>query len=143
VPTVLGGALRRAEYGLWEWADTGDPEPAVRDLTLADLAPSWRCVRRGGQSFVEVPADWEHDVTDPDVREAVAELLQAEGVPAWTYAEGLAEALDLHRVTIPGWLVPVAAWGARMSEAVGAQWDRKDEQRILARAEKVKRARSE
>jgi len=30
-----------------------------------------------------------------------------------------------------------------MSEVVGAQWDRKDEQRILARAENARRARSE
>lgn len=142
MPTVLRGALRRAEYGLWEWADTGDPEPAVRDLTLADMAPSWRCICYGGRTFVEVPADWQRDVDDPYVRKAVAELLQ-EGTPAWIYAEGLAEALDLHSAAIPGWLVPVEAWDARMSEVVGAQWDRKDEQRILARAQKARRARSE
>ena len=141
MPTVLRGALRRAEYGLWEWADTGDPEPAVRDLTLADLAPSWRCTHRGGRTFVEVPADWQRDVADPDVQEAVAELLQIAGVYADIYAEGLAEALDLHRAVIPGWLVPVEAWDARMSEVVGAQWDRKDEQRILARAERARRSR--
>ena len=139
MPTVLRGALRRAEYGLWEWSDTGDPEPAVRDLTLADLAPSWRCVRRSGRTFVEVPADWQRDVADPDVRKAVAELLQ-EGTPAWIYAEDLAEALDMHCAVIPGWLVPIEAWDARMSEVVGAQWDRKDEERILARAERARRS---
>ena len=139
MPTVLGGALRRAEYGLWEWADTGAPEPAVRDLTLAHLAPSWRCIRCGGRTFVEIPADWERDTADPDVRMAVAGLLRTAGVQAHIYAEGLAEALDLHRAVIPGWLVPVEAWDARMAEVVGAQWDRKDEARILTRAEKARR----
>jgi len=142
MPTVLGGALRRAEHGLWEWTDTGDPEPAVRDLTLADLAPSWRCCKRGGQTFVEIPADWHRDVTDPDVQAAVAELVQTAGVQAEIYAEGLAEALDVHRAVIPGWLVPVEAWDARMSEVIGAQWDRKDEARILERAERARRNKS-
>jgi hypothetical protein len=139
VYTVLRGALRRAEYGLWEWTDTGDPEPAVRDLTLADLAPSWRCTRRGGRTFVEIPGDWERDVQDADVRQAVRELLQTSGVCAEIYAEGLAELLGCHRTTVPGWLVPAESWNARMSEVVGAQWQRADEPRILARAEQVRR----
>jgi hypothetical protein len=134
-----------ARYGaqstdLWEWTDTGELELAVRGLTLADLAPSWRCRTYGsGETLVEIPADWHRDVTDPDVRAAVAELLQAVGMQAEIYAEGLAELLDSHRAVIPGWLVPIEAWDARMAEVVGAQWDRKDEARILARAERARR----
>jgi len=131
--TALGGALVLADAG-WQWHD-GTPGPRVRTLRLRDLAPNWRCQTYGnGACYVEIPAGWRHLVRDPDVRAVVAELIRDAGRSAQIFADGLAEIIDDHRLTMPGTLVPVAAWDALMTEPCGVSWDRADEPAILARA---------
>ena len=129
--TVLGGTLVLADGG-WQWSD-GEPEPRVRTMLLRDLAPNWRCTN-GSTCYVEIPAGWRHQVRDPDVRAVVAELIRDAGRSAQIFADGLAEIVDDHRLTMPGTLVPVVAWDALMSEPCGATWDRAEEPAILERA---------
>jgi len=118
----------------WCWCD-GTPEPRVRTLQLRDLGPNWRCATYGsGNSYVEIPRGWQRDVADPDVRAVITELVRDAGRPADIFAEAGAVALDDHRTTMRGYLVPVAAWDALMAEPCGVVWDRCDEPAILERA---------
>lgn len=134
--TAFAGRLRRLGPDTWAWAD-GTPEPRVRDLWLRDVAPNWRVIADGsGRSFVEVPLWWRDLVRDPDVARAIAGLLVG-SEPTRIYAEGVAEALDDHRRTVRGYRIPLEAWDERMSEVVGASWDRADEAAILARAASI------
>ncbi|GBC87323.1 hypothetical protein HRbin12_01326 [bacterium HR12] len=136
--TALGGALRRVAKDVWVWTDTGERELRVRDLTLRDLAPSYRVIFRGEHHLVEVPELWRKDVSDPDVEEVLTHLLAEQGRAADIYAEGLAELLDDHRARSRGFLVPLEAWDEAMSRVVGCQWDRADEEEIMARAERAR-----
>jgi hypothetical protein len=132
--TALRGALVRRAPNVWAWADTGEVEPRVRDLRVRDLAPNYRVIARGGgRRYVEVPRDWPRDVTDPDVEEALRRLCARRPVVD-IYAEGVAEALDYHRVTSPGYLVPLKEWDAEMDRVIGATWLQRDEPALLERA---------
>lgn len=55
--TALAGALQRRLLGGWYWR-SGDAEPRVRDLTLRQLAPNFRCATYGDKTCVEIPAGW-------------------------------------------------------------------------------------
>jgi hypothetical protein len=138
--TALGGALRRVGADVWVWSDTGERELRVTDLKLLDLAPAYRVIARGEVRLVEIPALWRKDVSDPDVEEALIRLLAEHGRPADIYAEGLAELLDDHRARSRGFVVPLEAWEREMSRVVGASWDLADEEAIMARAERARRA---
>ena len=136
--TTLGGALQRYPDG-WRWSD-GTPEPRVRDMSLSDVAPNFRCCNRGGITYVEIPAGWRQarywpgGRIDTQAAQAIESLLAECGEHAPIYAEGLAEALDDHRLTTHGWLVDVAQWDAVMREPCGVWWDKAHEAEILARA---------
>jgi hypothetical protein len=138
--TALGGALRRVAPDVWVWSDTGERELRVTDLKLLDLAPAYRVIARGKVRLVEIPELWRKDVSDPDVEEALTRLLAEHGRPADIYAEGLAELLDDHRARSRGFVVPLEAWEREMSRVVGASWDLADEEAIMARAERARRA---
>lgn len=115
--TVFGGRLKRGEDGLWRWADTGEVEPRVRDLTLGHLAPSWPVY--GG--FVHISRNWREQVRDEDVARAVEGLLSlARPYPS----EGLRRS----------YILPVEEWDRVMGEVVGAQWPKEHEEDILRRA---------
>ncbi len=130
--TALEGALVRRAPNVWVWADTGEAEPRVRDLRVLDLAPNYRVITWGGRRYVEVPSDWPRDVTDPDVEESLRRLCARPVVDI--YAEGVAEALDYHRVVSPGYLVPLEEWDEEMGRVIGAAWDGRDEPLLLERA---------
>lgn len=132
--STLAGALVLGSDGGWRWRD-GAPEPRVSTLRLRDIAPNFRCITFGnGRTYVEIPHRWQRDVTDPDVRAAIRELVQDRGRPADIFAEAGAVALDDHRVTQKGYLVPVDDWDVVMQEPCGATWDKKDEEAIFERA---------
>jgi hypothetical protein len=132
--TALGGSLTRTPEG-WQWSD-GTPEPRASDLRLRDIAPNFRCVPYGSGTCVEVPHNWRDwpGAHDPEVIQALRELLKDYGKPAAIYAEGLAELTDMHQLTRHGHLVPLPAWDAAMAEPVGARWDKRDEPDILTKA---------
>lgn len=140
---TLGGALQRYPDG-WRWSD-GTPERRVRDMLLADVAPNFRCQGYGSgpdrRTCVEIPARWRTEERywpsgriDDQAALAIEALLRECGQRAAIYAEGLAEALDDHRLRIDGWIIDVAQWDAVMREPCGVWWDRAHEADILARA---------
>lgn len=132
--TTLGGTLQRYPGG-WRWSD-GTPEPRVRDMTYTDIAPNFRC----SGSRVEIPWNWREarywpkGRIDTDAALRIDGLLKEAGKRAPIYAEGIAEAIDDHRVTKHGWTVPIALWDAEMLECCGCWWDKSAEDEILARA---------
>lgn len=136
--TTLGGTLQRHTDG-WRWSD-GTPEPRVRDMMLSHVAPNFRCGLHGGVTCVEIPARWRDARYWPggriDTQAAVQidDLLRECGRRSPIYLEGLAEALDDHRLTGDGWIVDVAQWDAVMREQCGAWWDQQHEAEIFARA---------
>lgn len=136
---TLGGTLERREDG-WYWRG-GSREPRARDMLLNELAPNFRCTNRGGTTYVEIPHDWDaaqhwpSGQQDPDAAHAIRELLQSSAaIRAPIYAEGLAEALDDHRLTKHGWLLPISQWDAVMREHIGCWWDKREEADMFARA---------
>ena len=140
IDTALDGALERHLDG-WRWRD-GSPEPRVRDMLLADIAPNFRCVTGGsGMTVVEIPLDWRNrkywprERIDPQAANEITALITESGKRGAIYAEGLAETFDDHRLRKGGYRVPVALWDAAMREPVGVWWDKTDETDILARAE--------
>jgi hypothetical protein len=129
--TALGGALQRRPDG-WYWS-SGAPEPRVFDRPMSYFAPNFRMC--GG--YVEIPRGWEDSMVwdhAEDTHRAIRELIREASQPAGIFAERIAGLLDDHRVTQPGWRVPVAMWDAVMSEPVGAGWDGIHETDILSRA---------
>jgi len=50
---------------------------------------------------------------------------------------GLGELLDDHRLSKPGWLVPIEAWDEVMNEPCGCWWDMTEQDAILARAREL------
>lgn len=145
--TTLGGTLQRYADG-WRWSD-GTPEPRVRDMLLSDVAPNFRCATYGGTgngpvTVVEIPARWRTDARywparriDLDAAAAIDGLIRECGRRGAIYAEGLAEALDDHRLTVDGWTVDVAMWDAVMREPVGVWWDTEHEAAIYARVREL------
>lgn len=140
--TALGGTLERRDDG-WYWSD-GIREPRATDMLLSHLAPNFRCMTIRDQTHVEVPHDWTADKywpqrrIDPDVARGIRELLQSRAtVHAPIYAEGLAEALDDHRLTKHGWHVPIESWDVVMREHAGCWWDRAEEEAILSKAREL------
>jgi hypothetical protein len=113
---------------LWAWADIGEPEPRVWDLTVRDRAPNYRIAVRDGRRYVEAPRDWHRDVTDPDVEETLR-LLCSRRPPRAIYAEGVADP----NATVPGSLVPLEEWDAEMNRVVGTAWDRETQPALLER----------
>ena len=136
--TTLGGTLQRHPQG-WCWSD-GTPEPRVRDMLLSHLAPNFRCCDRGGITYVEIPARWRDarywpgGQIDASAAQEIDALLRECGQRSAIYLEGLAEALDDHRLTGEGWRVDIAQWEAVMREPVGCWWDKREEADILPRA---------
>lgn len=140
--TALDGTLERHADG-WRWRD-GTPEPRVRDMTLADIGPNFRCAHHAwrGQhcACVEIPARWRVDARywpsrriDMQAAAQIDSLLREAGERAPIYLEGLAEALDDHRLTGDGWIVSAAMWDAVMREPCGVWWDTEHEADIYAR----------
>ncbi len=115
------------------WAD-GTPAPQIRDLTLADLAPSFRCITVGRTTYVELPATWRERVADPDVAAAITTLIHEQGRAAPIYAEGYAEAMADHRLSEAGLRIPITAWDAAMRRVVGAAWAAADDDTIWRKA---------
>ncbi|MBM3571198.1 MAG: hypothetical protein FJX52_02395 [Alphaproteobacteria bacterium] len=137
--TTLGGTLQRHADG-WHWSD-GTPETRVRHMLLSHVAPNFRCGRHGSITCVEIPARWRQDARywpggriDTDAAAAIDSLIRECGKREPIFLEGLAEALDDHRLTGDGYIVDVAQWDAVMREPVGVWWDKSDEDAILARA---------
>lgn len=135
---TLGGTLQRYADG-WRWSD-GTPEPRVRDMLFSHNAPNFRCCNRGGVTYVEIPARWREPRywpggrVDTQAANEIDALLREAGKRSPIYLEGLAEALDDHRITGDGWMVDVAQWDAVMREPCGCWWDKEHEADILARA---------
>lgn len=136
--TALGGALARRPDG-WYWSD-GTPEARVRDMSLADIAPNFRCCTVAGVTFVEIPRRWRDarywhgGRVDADAVRAIAGLLDEGGERCAIYAEGWAERIDEHRLTVEGYRVPLALWDAAMREPCGVWWDKADEAALIDRA---------
>lgn len=137
--TTLGGALHRYPEG-WQWSD-GTPEPRVTDMQLSHVAPNFRCANYGGVTCVEIPARWRQDARywpdrriDEQAAAQIDSLIRECGKRQAIYLEGLAEALDDHRLTGDGWTVDAAQWDAVMREPCGCWWDKKHEDDIFARA---------
>lgn len=135
--TCLGGTLRRVDQNQWEWID-GTPEPRVRDLLRNDLAPNFRVIG-GRNGDVEIPRNWRDYVDDPAIEMAIEWLIKEHGRPADIFGEGIAEALDEHRVFVRGYRVPVKAWDEVMKVPTGAQWDIEHEEDILQRADMLRK----
>lgn len=136
--TALDGTLQRYPTG-WRWSD-GKDAPELRDMMLQDIAPNFRC--SGGMG--EIPHNWRNkrywanERVDVGAANAIQELIDAVGQRRSIYAEGLAEALDDHRATIRGWVVPIPQWDAAMRTGiVGCWWDKSDEPAILDRARRL------
>lgn len=132
--TALSGALERHPDG-WRWKD-GTPEPRARDMLLQEVAPNFRCCA----GMVEIPWNWREarfwpaGRIDTQAAQEIENLIQEGGRKAGIYAEGLAEALDDHRLTKHGYVIPIALWDAVMREHCGCWWDSEHEADILARA---------
>jgi hypothetical protein len=113
-------------------------------MRLRDVTPNFRCITTGSGTSVEVPHDWSSarhwtgGNIDKDAAAGIRELLQHSSAKrAAVFAEGLAELLDDHRLSKPGWLVPIAAWDEVMNEPCGCWWDMKEQEGILARAREL------
>ena len=128
--TDLDGALRRGEGG-WYWAD-GRFEPRVRDLLLEELAPDWRCVRRGRRAWIEVPTEWRTQIRHPELTRAVTELVRHYGQIGSIRDGGAAKAVGERGHARSGYRVPLEAWRVIMCQPCGATWDPANDAEIRA-----------
>lgn len=137
VPTIseFDGALRRDHRG-WYWAD-GERESRVRDLLLADLAPEWRCVRRGQLAWVEIPTDWRSSVTHDELVRAVTELVRDYASIGPIDDIGAVSAVGRRGQRRSGYRVPLQIWQMIMAQPVGATWDALDDEAIRERAREL------
>ena len=128
----LGGTLRRRADG-WYWADDTF-EPRVRDLLLEELAPDWRCVRRGRYAWVEIPTDWRFHVHDDELERAITELVRDYATIGSIRDESAARQVGERGQLRSGYRVPINAWEVVMRQPVGATWNVSDDAAIRRRA---------
>lgn len=133
--TELDGTLRRGTKG-WYWSD-GLFEPRVRDLRLEELAPPWRCVRRGTYAWVEIPTDWRFQVRDEELERAVTELVRDYATIGSIRDQGAASAVGERGQLRSGYRVPIKAWQLIMQQPVGATWNVADDAAIRDRARRL------
>ena len=132
--SALNGALL-CVAGCWTWKD-GTPEPRVRHMLLRDLAPNFRCI----PGWVEIPHNWRspnrwpNGRVDADAERAIKAMISAAGKSAPIYADGLAEALDDHRMQVDGHVIPIDEWNHQMTATCGVWWSTEHETEILSRA---------
>lgn len=139
--TDLDGALRRGDGG-WYWAD-GTFEPRVRDLLLEELAPDWRCVRRGSCAWVEIPTEWRTEVHDDELTRAVTELVRHYADIGPIHDRGAAAAVGERGHARSGYRVPLEAWRVIMQQPCGATWDPTQDADIRAEAHAQLRRRAD
>jgi hypothetical protein len=128
----LGGTLRRGSDG-WYWCDDRF-EPRVRDLLLEELAPDWRCVRRGRYAWVEIPTDWRFTIHDDELERAVTELVRDYATIGSIRDESAARNVGERGQLRSGYRVPIEAWQLIMRQPIGATWSVSDDTAIRARA---------
>lgn len=128
--TELDGTLRRGDGG-WYWID-GTFEPRVRDLLLEELAPDWRCVRRGRHAWVEIPTEWRMSVRDPELTRAVTELVRQYAQIGPIRDQGAASSVGDRGQLRSGYRVPIDAWRIVMQQPCGAVWETSDDRAIRA-----------
>lgn len=130
--TELDGTLKRGPSG-WFWSD-GTFEPRVRDLTLEELAPSWRCVRFAQHTWVEIPTDWRFRVGHAELRRAVSELVRDYSTIGAIRDDGASSVVGYRGQMRSGYRVPLRAWKLIMQQPIGATWDESDDEDIRAHA---------
>lgn len=137
VPEIsdLDGALRRDADG-WYWRD-GRREPRVRDLRLEELAPDWRCVRRGRLAWVEIPTDWRAGVRHDELTRAITELVRDYASVGPIEDTGAAATVGRRGQRRSGYRVPLRAWRTIMDQPAGATWPAADHEAICARAREL------
>lgn len=133
--TEFDGALKRDAHG-WYWVD-GEREPRVRDLLLEDLAPEWRCVRRGRLAWVEIPTDWRASVEDDELIRAITELVRDYASIGPIDDTGASRAVGRRGHRRSGYRVPLEIWRMLMNQPVGATWDVLDHAAICRRAREL------
>jgi len=133
--TELNGALRRDSRG-WYWAD-GEREPRVRDLLLEEIAPDWRCVRRGRLAWVEIPTDWRSTVVHDELVRAVTELVRDYASIGPIDDIGAAANVGRRGHRRSGYRVPLQMWQMIMTQPVGATWDTSNDEAIRQRARRL------
>ena len=131
----LDGTLRRGSDG-WYWCDDTF-EPRVRDLHLEELAPDWRCVRRGQYAWVEIPTDWRFHVRDEELERALTELVRDYATIGSIRDESAARSVGERGQRRSGYRVPIRAWQLIMHQPVGATWSVSDDAAIRARAREL------
>lgn len=146
--TVFGGCLIRWGIDLWAWSD-GTAEPRVKDDTLS-AHYNFRIRTYGsGGSYVEVPVDLVRSPSNPELH-WVRDLFGLRkdlshdfaGPRVWHVDTGRVTRLHEDPVTgrlggrvIPEvYLVPIDEWYKHAFDPVGAIWDAKDEEAIVAKA---------
>jgi len=134
VPTIseFDGTLLRDWQG-WYWAD-GRREPRVRDLRLEEIAPDWRCVRRGRLAWIEIPTDWRAEIGHDELIRAVTELVRDYASIGLIEDTGAAATVGRRGHRRSGYRVPLSAWRLIMAQPIGATWDPTDHADIRARA---------
>lgn len=135
VITELNGALRRDHRG-WYWAD-GEREPRVRDLLLEEIAPDWRCVRRGRLAWIEIPTDWRSSVEQDELVRAVTELVRDYASIGPIDDLGAASNVGRRGHRRSGYRVPLPMWQMLMNQPIGATWDPGNDEAIRRRARRL------
>lgn len=131
----LGGTLRRGRAG-WYWCDDTF-EPRVRDLYLEELAPDWRCVRRGEYAWIEIPTDWRFHIQDDELERAVTELVRDYATIGSIRDDSAAQRVGSRGQLRSGYRVPLRAWRLIMRQPIGATWNASDDAAIRTRAREL------
>lgn len=151
----LNSLLIRTGKNKYQWRD-GQEASQVEDLTLNNLAPSFRVVN----NKVEIPFNWErtmHYFRDLEVIETVRGLISQHGKRRIIMAERgghrmrigkvslsmpvMAEGKEIGEIKEPytmysftkytnGWVIPIEEWDHVMSRVVGIKWTVPDEEMI-------------
>lgn len=142
-PHALEGFLLRYEDG-WYWSD-GSPEPRCKDMRLYDLVPThiWRKIRHNGEFYLEIPHDWRECIEHEEVRAAIEQLIERYAAPAATPD---LRTLYRHSTRAPnnshGYHLRLKLWKSYMSEPIGALWERKDDEAIQAKFNRLRQQAS-
>jgi len=128
----LDGTLCRGPDG-WYWCD-GTFEPRVRDLYLEELAPDWRCVRRGHCAWVEIPTDWRFHIHDDELERAITELVRDYATIGSIRDESAARSVGERGQLRSGYRIPLKAWYLIMHQPIGATWGVSEDSVIRERA---------